>query len=115
MNKGKPDVKNVLELIRLKNEATSLYNKIDTIVQEMTDEFGAKRFYYDLEEFLDEYNPDNGYYFDESLMKDGRYLKLEITNNIQAMKEGKEIWKSVSLKPLSFKTQSLKRCPDSLK
>jgi len=112
---SKPDVLKVVELMKMKEEAAALYDRIDATVKEMMREFGEGRFDYDLEEFFDEWNPDNGYPFDESLMKDGRYLKFELTDNVKKLAVGGDVWKSVGFKPVSFELRNLKRCPDSLK
>lgn len=112
---SKPDIKDVLEIVRLKEEAAARYEAIGQMIAKFAAEFAPGRFDYDLEEFLDEYNPDNGHPYDEALVANGRYLKLEITDNIKALQDGGTVWKSTAFEPLSFKTQFLKRCPDSLK
>jgi len=112
---NKPNLVQVLDILRMKDEATALYKQIDARIVEMLSEFGAGRFDYDLEELLDEWNPDNGYPFDKSLMDDGRYLKFVLEDNIQKLKDGEAVWRSVATKPVTFSSMNLKRVPDSLK
>ena len=112
---NKPDILEVLEIMRMKEEAATLYERVDAMVSNIMSEFGPGRFDYDLEVFFDEWNPDNGYPYDQVIMKDGRYLKFELTDNIKKLAEGGDVWKSVGFKPVSFELRNLKRCPDSLK
>lgn len=55
---NKPDIKEVLEINRMKEQAKALYDEIDARVADIKAEYGADRFDYDLEEFVDE-NSDN--------------------------------------------------------
>lgn len=112
---NKPDIKEVLELVEMKKEAARLYTEVDNRIDMILSEFGAGRFDYDLEQFIDEHSADGDFEYDETIMKDGRYLKLEIVDNAQQLRNGVTVFSSVSFKPVSFKAQSLKRCPDSLK
>ncbi len=44
-----------------------------------------------------------------------RYLKFEITDNIESFENGEKVWKSVAFKPVSYEIRKLKNCPKSLK
>lgn len=112
---SKPNVNEVLDIVRMKYEATALYDEIDRRVAEMMAEFGAGRFDYDLDGFLDKWNTDNESPFDELIEKGGRYLKFEIEDNVQKLQGGGTVWKSAAFKPVSFSSRSLKHCPESLK
>lgn len=112
---SKPNLIDVLDLMEQKREAIAMLDEVDKQVAAIAAQHGFGRFDYDLEEFLDEVNREMGYKFDESLLDNGRYLKLELTDNVQALENGEIVWKSVAVKPVSFSTQSLKRCPTSLK
>ena len=109
----KPDLSEVLRVIQRKEEIAKLYEENDAAIAKMLEEYGEGRFDYDLNKIgglgsdvqqiaID--SVDNGY----------RYLKFELTDNIQALKAGK-IFKSTSFSPVSFSSRSLKRCPESLK
>jgi hypothetical protein len=115
---NKPDIEQVIELARMKEEAKALYDEIDSMTLRLMEQFGPGRFDYDLEEAFARaatIRPVEVGTFEESLIANGRYLKLEITDNIEAMKAGEVVWKSVAFKAADAKTQSLKRRPDSLK
>lgn len=94
----KPEIKEVLEIQAMKEDANRIYEEIDIRVSRIKDEFGAGRFDYELPE--GENTP---------------YLKLEITDNIKELSEGGSVWKSTIFKPVAFSTRGLKRCPASLK
>jgi len=96
----KPNVRDVLKILEMKDVATKLYEEIDQRVQSLCEEFGADRFDYDLNVADDD---------------NKRYLKFEITDNIQKLKDGDDVWKSVPFKPVTFTVSKLKNCPKSLK
>ena len=108
----KPNTQDVLQIMEMKAQAAVLYEEIDRRITEIKAQYGVGRFDFDLEEFLDEYD---GNAYDERIMDNGRYLKLEIKDNAQALQNGEAVFTSVSFKPVSFSTSSLKRCPESLK
>ena len=93
----KPNLEDVLNVLKMKDKANKLYDEIDEIVTKMKEEFGAGRFDYDLNE------------------SDAPYLKFEIVDNVQELLQDKIVWKSVALKPVSFSSGRLKRIPSSLK
>lgn len=96
----RPGIGGVLEILKMKRQAAELYDEIDRRMKKICDEFGEGRYDYDL------VRPDG----------DGkRYLKFEVTDNIRKMKDGEDIWKSVSIKPVVFSLGMLKNCPKSLK
>ena len=101
----KPDIIDVLEILKMKADASKLYGEIDIRVEAMMAEFGAARFDYDLGEFQDSVGVD----------ADAAYLKFEIEDNISALTEKGVLWKSASFKAVSFSSGFLKRCPASLK
>ena len=97
---NKPTIDEVLEILEMKEQAVELFAEIDKRVEKIRLEFGAQRFDYDL------------YEADE----DGkRYLKFQIQDHLQDMMDGKDVWKSVPFKAVSFSTSKLKGCPKSLK
>ncbi|MCP5016891.1 MAG: hypothetical protein GY938_16725 [Ketobacter sp.] len=105
-------IEKALKLMGLKRQAEEIYNEIDNIVAELIEKNGFGRMDFDLEKFLDgQINNE----YDETLMENGRYLKLELTDNIAALSEGLTVWKSTPFKPVSFELRPLKRCPASLK
>jgi hypothetical protein len=110
---SKPDIENVLRIVRMKQEAVELYEEIEKEVSKIKSEFGAVRFDYDLEEFLDEMGGE--YEAVETLTQNGRYLKFEITDNAAKIAEGQSVFAKAYVKPLVWESRSLKRCPDSLK
>lgn len=95
----KPTLEEALNIIKMKEEAKALYEQIDTAAAALSAQHGAGRFDYDLGE-------DDG---------DGRYLKLELTDNVEVLKSGKTVWKITGISPVSMSSQRLKRCPESLK
>lgn len=117
---SKPDINEVLEIASLKEQAKALYNEIDGRIEAIKSEHGAGRFDYDLEKFVYE-NSDNPemelivYGVVEDMKHHGRYLKLEITDNVQKLKDGGAVFSSVSFKAVVFQVRGLKRCPESLK
>lgn len=111
---NKPDIDKVLEIVRKKKEAIALYEEIDAAIKEIKAEFGACRFDYDLEQALDEQSTEDPQY-DESLLKDGRYLKFEIVDNVAKMANGESAFAKAYVKPIVYEARSLKRCPESLK
>lgn len=117
---SKPEIKEVLAIKHLKEQAKALYEEIDSRVDDIKSEFGAGRFDYDLEKFIDEYsdNPDMELTVMgvvEDSKNNGRYLKLEIVDNVRKLQDGETVFSNVSFKPVSFQVRGLKRCPDSLK
>jgi len=112
---SKPNVKDVLNLLAMKEEAAALYEAMDAMVSSLYGEFGAGRFDFDLEKFIDEHSTDHDFDYDDGIMQNGRYLKLEIVDNLAKMQAGENVWKNVNFKAVSFSARSLKRCPESLK
>ena len=87
---SKPELGKVLEIIRLKAEAKELYKKVDLLMSGLAKEHGDGRFDYDLG------TPDeNG----------KQFMVFNVIDNIKAMQEGKEIFTSASIKPLTFETR----------
>lgn len=111
---NKPNVFDVIKLMKKKEDAVAALNEVDEQIAAIAALHGFGRIDYDLEEFLggipESFRKEYG-----EVLDNGRYLKLEITDNVQALKDGEIVWKSVAVKPISFSTQSLKRCPASLK
>ncbi len=112
---SKPNIKEVLEIARMKKAATSLYDEIDRRVAAMAEQFGSGRFDYDLVEFLNELSEEDDFDFGERFLESGRYYKLEITDNVKMLQSGKSVGKSSRVTPGARRTQPLKRCPASLK
>lgn len=108
---NKPRLAEVLDILRMKAEATALYDEIDRRTSEMMVDFGPGRFDYD----LNQADGDNYHPFVDELLPNGCYLKFELEDNVQKLKDGGAVWKSVGFKPVSFSSGSLKKCPDSLK
>lgn len=100
---SKPDLNKVLEIMSMKDEANRLYDEIDELISEIKNEYGTGRFDYEL--------PDDS----PEALNEYKYLKFEITDNIEKMLSDGVLFKSTSIKPVSFVTQGLKKCPDSLK
>lgn len=107
----KPEINEVLEIMAMKKQAQELYDEIDNQIAQIKDEFGAGRFDYDLDELQDGDLSD----FADKLWSKGQYFKLEITDNAEKLQAGDTVFKSTFIKPVSFSSRSLKRCPESLK
>ena len=108
----KPKFIDVLTIIFMKKQVTELYEEIDKRVSDIHNEFGEGRYDYeigsiDVEGELAE--------FAEEMKEKGNYFKFEIENNITSLMSGESVFKSVSVKPVSFSSRSLKRKPESLK
>ena len=117
---NKPDIKEVLEINGMKEQAKALYNEIDARIEAIKEKYGSGRFDYDLEQFVDEYSEHPNmeltvYGVVEDMKENGRYLKLEITDNVEKLTAGESIFSNVSFKPIVWATRGLKRCPESLK
>ncbi len=93
----KPELEEVLKLLALKEQTKQLYEQIDLLTKQMLDEFGSGRFDYELE--------------DESK----RFLKFELTDNVEKLRNDGVVFKAASFKPVSFSSGFLKRRPKSLK
>lgn len=115
-----PDIKEVIEINSLKEQAKALYTEVDKRIEAIKNEHGAGRFDYDLEQFVDE-NSDNQEMelvvsgVVDDMKANGRYLKLEITDNVKKLEAGESVFSSTSFKPIVWATRGLKRCPESLK
>lgn len=108
---NKPKIETVLQIKELKERIDEMYNEIDLLLGQIVDEHSAGRYDYDLLTEVPVELKDSS----DDLTKNGRYLKLEITDNARELTMGRKVWKSSPVSPLSFKVQSLKRCPTSLK
>lgn len=97
---AKPELNEVLEIIRMKEEAAKLYEQIDANLAEMIFKFGAGRFDYDVSDI-------------EGQETD--YLKFELKDNLQELATKGYIFKSTAIKPVSFCASGLKNKPKSLK
>ena len=93
----KPELKDVFEILEMKEQAAKLYEKIDARLLEIKNEFGEGRFDFELGEV------------------DKLYLKFEIIDNVRLLAEGETVWKSTGIKPVSFSSGYLKNKPKSLK
>lgn len=110
---SKPNLVDVLDVVRMKAEATALYDEIDRRIAGMMAEYGAGRYDYDVVDYIESSSLPGEFVLD--LVESGRYLKFELEDNVGKLASGEAVWKSVGLKPVSFSSGSLKRCPDSLK
>ena len=45
----------------------------------------------------------------------GAFLKVEIVDNAERLRNGESVFTSAAIKPVSFASRSLKRRPESLK
>lgn len=108
----KPDMIDVLTVMMMKAEVARLYEEIDKRVLAMKEEFGAGRFDYEIGLIEEESDIAE---FAHELKDKGEYFKFEIEDNLTKLQSGESIFKSVSMKPLSFSSRTLKHCPESLK
>ena len=111
----KPSLIIVLEIARMKKQATDLYDEIDARVAALYEEFGANRFDYDLKDLRSDGAYPEAAEFGKELLEEKQYFKFEIIDNLKTMVEEGCVWKSTSIKPLSFSSGSLKGVPKSLK
>ena len=95
----RPPLNDVLVLQNDKVAVKELLKIIDEKIAQMLANYGAGRFDYDLGENVE----------------GERYLKFEITDNIESFENGEKVWKSVAFKPVSYEIRKLKNCPKSLK
>ena len=109
MSEQKPDISEVLELMRMKKTAGDLYDEFDKRVAALAAEFGEGRFDYDLNTVE---VPAMQAVVD---VKDGRFLKFELFDNVAKLAAGEDVWKSVAFKPQTYATRQLKGKPVSLK
>lgn len=109
----KPGINAVLRIMQMKAEVAKLYAEIDQRVQALHREFGEGRFDYDIHNSGD--IEGDVLQFAGDLCSNGDYIKFQIIDNIAALQEGKAVFKSTSISPVSFVSGSLKRCPQSLK
>lgn len=109
---SKPDLETVLGIIQVRQMASEFYALVDEAVANIVAEHGPGRYDYDLHDFVDtdQFNETL-----QGLLEKGRYLKVEVTDNREALANGETVWKSVAFTPISFSERSLKTCPDSLK
>lgn len=110
---NQPSITKILEIAMLKDQIAKLYTELDQKLVDLKDEFGTGRFDYDLENLpMLEISK---HFFAHQLKHDGQYFKFEITDNVLQLIEGKTVFQTTAIKPLSFSSMSLKRCPDALK
>lgn len=95
----KPELSRVLQIIELKEQAAKLYDEAEKLTAELMREYGAGRFDYDVTEVEGQDTP---------------FLKVEIIDNVEALKNAGQVWKSVPFKQVSFSSSGLKRKPKSL-
>lgn len=110
----KPKLVDVLEIVAMKQQASELYDEIDKRINAMFVESGSGRFDYDLSTSNNFDTEGHVIGTLNELKESGGYLKFEITDNVEALTNGATVFKSVSMKPISFSSRSLKRCPKSL-
>ena len=125
----KPPIEKVLKILALKKQIKDLYEQQDQLIAQLHKEFGAGRFDYDLAEppveLIEETVFEQRKYIKVisytdiaelvgQLLENGNYLKFEIVDNLENLAQGKPIFKSTSISPLSFASGSLKRRPKSL-
>jgi len=110
----KPELLEVLEILKMKEEAKKLYDEVDVRINKLFMECGASRYDYDLNALplIAETDAEK---FGFHLRKETRYLKLEIVDNLTKLLDDGSFWKSVVFKAVSFSVRTLKRCPASLK
>lgn len=111
---NKPDIKEVLAIAEMKQQARALYEEIDNRIATIKSEYGAGRFDYDLENHVAKSNGKVSEYCLGAL-DDAPYLKFEITDNAEKLASGESLFSKMCFKPVVFEFRGLKRCPDSLK
>lgn len=118
----KPKLSEVLKILQLQEQATKIYEEIDQQVAELFLMYDTERCDYDLSD-IQAINAEVSEFpvaaklikFANEKAENGHYLKFQIINNLENMRENGTVFKTTSIKAITFSSGNLKRCPESLK
>jgi len=93
---NKPDLKDVQELIKIKEQIVALYAEQDELLKTLFEKHGEGR---------------SDYAVDDA---EHPYLKFVIIDVMRQLQAGETVWKSTAVKGLTFESRALKRKPKGL-
>ena len=122
MKIDKPDINEVLRLIKLKKQVKDIYEEIDGIVEDWVNKYCVRdseltaRYDYALGEHEIAFLEGDTLKFAEELVADGKhYLKLVLFDNLAKFAEDGKLFTTTSVKMFDYETRMLKNRPASLK